>query len=234
MESKKNVILIWTQISDTVKTQLLSENISFVEKKPFSTTIKSEVKVKEENFTFETLQLITSQYAAQFLAQNPKYLIHPYWVCVGNHCFNFLSQHHIVPLAFEQNISELTKSDVFQKYKKCHHWSGNIVLEGMEQLFEEMNVEYSKTIVYKRNSVDVELTEHYDAVIFTSPSGVRHYMANYQLPESTVVASIGSSTTLQLNNCGIVPNIEAKMPDLFELIKKTNEFLNKELWKKMI
>lgn len=80
------------------------------------------------------------------------------------------------------------------------HVCGDLHLDILENKLKAAGISYTPLIVYETRPVGKELTEHYDAIMFFSPSGIDGFLIKNKLDHETLYCCIGETTAAELKS----------------------------------
>jgi uroporphyrinogen-III synthase len=99
-----------------------------------------------------------------------------------------------------------------------------------DELPDQLNaagVDATELIVYETKLTPHKIEQHYDAILFFSPSAVKSFFSINKVRPETVLFSIGPTTESELETHSTNKIIVADKPDKEEVLKKVIEYFNK-------
>ena len=110
-----------------------------------------------------------------------------------------LLKYNIVPVATADNAAALADRIIADGYVRAAlHICGDLALDTLEQKLAAEGLSYLSLVVYETTISSHALTEHYDAVMLYSPSGVDSYTAKNKPDAATLYCCIGETTASSL------------------------------------
>jgi len=137
---------------------------------------------------------------------------------------------HNIPYHHAADHSE-ELADLIKEHKSVKsllHICGNLALETLGRKMKESQIDYEKLIVYHTEMHPHERdVDHYDAILFFSPSGVESFTAKNKIDRNTVCCCIGETTAAAVrkrtDNAQIIvaekPNAESMLNVLADYFK---------------
>lgn len=117
---------------------------------------------------------------------------------------------------------------ILEKYagiQQLSYFCGNLRKDDLPQEFKKEGKLLHEMIVYNTKMQEIKTNEHYDAIVFYSPSAVKAYFKKNVLVDNSIVLSIGPITSSELRNYYQGEILEAKSPDtdsMISLLKNIN------------
>lgn len=97
-------------------------------------------------------------------------------------------------------------------------FSGDQRLDELPEILKANEVEVAELVVYQTILTPISITNQYDAVAFFSPSAVHSFFSENTLPLTTVLFSIGKTTTATIKTYVANPVITSEWPGKEQLI----------------
>jgi uroporphyrinogen-III synthase len=201
------------------------EMISFIETEAISdeTVIKKIQTLASERIT----AVFTSMNAVEAVvgATNTS----PHWQIgsLGTTTYKLIQKHFpgSSVIATGNNASELANAlSLIVTNEKIIFFCGDQRRDELPSILKEHGIEVEEIIVYKTIPQPVRIDKDYDGIAFYSPSAVHSFFSVNKLNKSTIVFSIGSTTSESVRQYTINPIIEAGEPGKENLIKKILDY----------
>ncbi|MFL5788621.1 MAG: uroporphyrinogen-III synthase [Flavisolibacter sp.] len=122
----------------------------------------------------------------------------------------------------DENASELAKKIIT---KGCHtvvFFCGNKRRDELPSLLKENGIGVQEVVLYETMEKPVELSHHYDAVLFFSPSSVTSFFSVNKMKKNTICFSIGETTANAIREHVTNIIIQSPEPSAEKLIEKLN------------
>ncbi len=195
-----------------------------VEAKNFITTKNVSLnRIRAELNPNCTHHIITSKRGAEQVSQLP---VKGDFYVVGNSAYQELNKVGKSVKIKANNAHELVKEIIRLEVSKTEfqYFCSSIRLPTIQNELEKNGFTVNEIITYTTESKEVELEKEYDAYVFFSPSGVKSFFLQYQIPKKARIFAIGETTANALkhntNREIYVPNKSTKKA-LIKLIKET-------------
>lgn len=179
----------------------------FIQIKP----LKNEMLLGEERllqvFRPEAVHVFTSANAARIL---DKYYLHQddtfYVISEPNICCISGSTRKAVENVFTDcNIlaespygSELAKAIIQLGITSVNFFCGSIRRNELPDTLQEAGIEVKEFVIYENIPAPAVIADHYDGILFFSPSAVKSYLSANRLNSKTVCFAIGRTTATEL------------------------------------
>ncbi|WP_436487213.1 uroporphyrinogen-III synthase [Chitinophaga sp. ARDCPP14] len=179
----------------------------FIQIKP----LKNEMLLGEERllqvFRPETVHVFTSANAARIL---DKYYLHQddtfYVISEPNICCISGSTRKAVENVFTDcNIlaespygSELARIIIQLDITSVNFFCGSIRRNELPDTLQEAGIEVKEFVIYENIPAPAVIADHYDGILFFSPSAVKSYLSANRLNSKTVCFAIGRTTATEL------------------------------------
>lgn len=106
------------------------------------------------------------------------------------------------------SANELADVMAAEAVQSVLHICGNLRLETLEDKLKQAGIGYKDLAVYRTGILtDKKITEHFDAVLFFSPSGVDGFFSLNHVTDKTVCCCIGETTAQALRGKNKTANI---------------------------
>ncbi len=105
-----------------------------------------------------------------------------------------------------------------QDVKSVFFFCGNIRRDELPQKLKSNNVDVEELIVYKTLETPKDIAQHYDGVLFFSPSAVESYFSINTVTEGMQPFAIGKTTANAVKHFSDKPVIVAELPDKKSLV----------------
>jgi len=149
---------------------------------------------------------------------------------VGEKTAQKLIENGLNVVHFEDYASEL--ADYILKNFQAENWNFFCGNNRRETLFEKLipnGHTLNEIICYESIPINYRIGyDAYDAVVFFSPLAVKTYFSNNSIPESSIIFSIGNTTTEEVKNYTKNKIITAEIPLLEMVIEKINSYYDTE------
>ena len=116
--------------------------------------------------------------------------------CVGEQTERLLSQYGIDHTVRANSAEELAYMIIDEKIELADFFCGNLRREELPVILEEHGISVTEHIVYNTEFTPVRFKEHFDAILFFSPSGVLSYFSE-QNSREPVAFCIGNTTAVE-------------------------------------
>ncbi len=179
------------------------------------------------NFTPQTNDLIvfTSQNAVKAVTQKTSTIENDI-VCVGEKTAKLIeNQFQKKPKIIGNSSKQLAQEIIKTHYSSILFFSGNLRRDELPHILQSKNIDFKEITVYKTIPQPHTLFQHFDGMIFFSPSGVESYLKNNQFSKNTLIFAIGDTTADFIKQKGS-ECIISKKPTLESLIETVNYYFN--------
>ncbi len=116
--------------------------------------------------------------------------------CVGEQSEKLLSQYGIDKTVRADSAVELAYLIIDEKIEQADFFCGNLRREDLPVMLGEHGIPVTEHIVYDTEFTPVRFKEHFDAILFFSPSGVLSYFSE-QNSREPVAFCIGNTTAVE-------------------------------------
>ncbi len=147
--------------------------------------------------------------------------------CMGNTTQKLVSQYFgaasITGTAADAaELASLIAKDRF--IDEVFFFCGDIRRDELPAILRKNNIGVNETVVYTTTLVPNKINQQYDGILFFSPSAATSFFSNNELPESTVLFAIGTTTANEIKK--YTPNkiIISSEPGKENLLKKMMEY----------
>ncbi len=127
-------------------------------------------------------------------------MIHKKIFCVGSRVASFF-EGKVKSIHQVNSVSELTEEALKSGETEFVWFHGNKSDMALVEEFEQHEMTLTSQIVYRTEVTEpkIEDLEQYQALLFFSPSGIDSFNSHNYIPEHAVVAAIGKTTALAIN-----------------------------------
>jgi len=140
--------------------------------------------------------------------------------CVGQTAYKELAQFysHVI---MANSAKELTAKIDLEKVSALNQFVGNLSMTVIEDFARENGLAYQKELVYETQLIYpiVGNLDHYDAILFFSPSGMRSFLEHNDLPDC-LIGAMGKTTSKEIPNKEVVIPEKANTHELLTIIRK--------------
>jgi Uroporphyrinogen-III synthase len=117
--------------------------------------------------------------------------------CVGEKTATFLTDANIEVVETAENASSLAEKIVLKHSEEAFIFlSGNQRRDELPAVLKKNNVQYKEVEVYQTILVPKAFKRNFDGILFFSPSGIRSYLLENQIADSTLFC-IGETTAYE-------------------------------------
>ena len=164
--------------------------------------------------------LITSANAARIVEELLKELKPKRIFCVGELSAKLLAG-YCEEIVHADNSEALIQKILVNNVTALIHFCSNIALGTIKEAAHSNNIEYKELISYETVALEpkIDNLNSFDALLFFSPSGVRSFMVNNDLPE-TIIGAIGSTTANCIDNTEITVASKSNSNELLKSIRQ--------------
>ena len=148
----------------------------------------------------------------------------PSWkiFCIGyqtkNSAADTFSEKNIIGIA--DNGEDLGEEIIKQSsIKKIIFFCGNQRRETLPEKLKKNGIELEEIVVYKTIEIPQIISQHYDGILFFSPSGVRSFFSVNKMNEPVQLFAIGTTTAKEIKKYSQLPVIIPGHPDKEELVQ---------------
>ena len=104
--------------------------------------------------------------------------------------------------------------------------------ENIPGLLDQLNLKYTKAILYKTVSSDlsdIKNLKEYDIIAFYTPSGIKSLFQNFPdfVQDTTVIAAFGPATAVAVEEAGLRLDIKAPTPQCPSMTMAIEEFIKR-------
>jgi uroporphyrinogen-III synthase len=103
-------------------------------------------------------------------------------------------------------------------------FSGNLKREELVKILTENHVKVHEHVVYHKSLIPLKIQEHYEGIMFFSPSQIDAFSAANHLPKETPAFCIGSTTGDYLNLKGHENILVAEQKNITSVLNKIYEY----------
>ncbi len=138
---------------------------------------------------------------------------------------NYFVESEIIAAA--TNSTELAQSIIDNNEAEVVFFCGNQRRDELPGLLKASGIVLNEVIVYETVEVPLEITMHYQGILFFSPSAVHSFFLSNKLPAETVLFAIGSTTAEALKKESNNRIIMSKFPNKEQLAELAVEYFSK-------
>ena len=211
-------------LSPSQKELLLNAKISFVEYNAIDIHFPDvAISLEEHHFIFTSKNAVKVFVNALQKASKDRSVYQCY--CVGDKTRAFLEEEELTVVETARNAHELAEK-IIQKYKtnRFIYISGNLRRNELPERLSNHNVWYKEIVGYKTQLTPKLFLQHFDGVLFFSPSGIRSYTkAN---PTAKSPAFCIGETTAEAAKPHFDTIIIANRPTTENVLVQTIKFFN--------
>ena len=150
--------------------------------------------------------------------------VKPSWkiFCIGyqtkNAAVDTFNEKNIIGIAY--NGEELGEEIIkHSSVKKIIFFCGNQRRETLPEKLKKNGIELEEIVVYKTIEKPQIISQHYDGILFFSPSGVRSFFSVNKMNEPVQLFAIGTTTAKEIKKYSQLPVIIPGHPDKEELVQ---------------
>jgi uroporphyrinogen-III synthase len=125
------------------------------------------------------------------------------------------------------NASGLAKKIIEAGADEIIFFCGSKRRDELPTILKNANIKVHEVILYENTETPVTLNEHFDAILFFSPSGAQSFFSANELSDSTVCFAIGLTTATSVSTftqnkviVSIAPNQEELVEEVIEHFKQ--------------
>ncbi|MXV37150.1 hypothetical protein GO491_00450 [Flavobacteriaceae bacterium Ap0902] len=184
-------------------------------------SIRNQIPADAQNF------IVTSLRATQHIEQlnlNGDFYV------VGKKSEIFLLEHkkNVIFTTYDAASFLVQLEEQFNQPQKFVYFCSNIRKDRIPNGIQELGHAYVEIITYKTKARKVEITQEFDAYAFFSPSGVKSFAEQYDIPKKAIIFAIGDTTGEAIKNVfNRTPIIPAK-PEYLSLTQTIKAYLDAE------
>lgn len=169
---------------------------------------------KADNFS---CAVFTSQHAAHAVLSSSINLTGKLIAALSGETQRSLNEAGLNVLAIGNQASDLALEILKFNVSKVTFFCGNLHRDELPMLLQQHGVMVNKVIVYNTQLTPHKITKHFDAVLFFSPSAVKSFYQQNDLPKNAVCFCIGQTTASALKS-SLASIIVATNPSPHEVI----------------
>ncbi|MDR3273216.1 MAG: uroporphyrinogen-III synthase [Flavobacteriaceae bacterium] len=189
-----------TPLPDEFDKEILSDYIPFIKTEIYSENeITKQLPTEKKDYDF----IITSKHSAQAVQNIP--LDGEFFVVGKNTAKELLGQNR--EIAFVSNYSEDLVERILENEKKQTYvfLKGNLSLKIIPDVLKNHNIEVIEIECYHTTLTPKKLNNSYDAIVFTSPSAIKSFFSMNEIPQNTLIFTIGKTTAQAVRKYGNFP-----------------------------
>lgn len=196
--------------------------LSFVDTEPIR---NDEVAAQIKAAASHTAVVFTSMNAVEavhhYLGQKPGWRIY----AIGN-TTKLLAEEHLGTIAgTADNAGALADTIISRGEKEVTFFCGDIRRDELPDKLQEAGIELNEVMVYRTIETPHVLDKAYHGILFYSPSAVHAFFnSNSQLPESTDLFAIGTTTAAALNTYTTNRIYVADSPSKEQLVRDAMDY----------
>lgn len=232
MQKVKHRILSTGPLPEAAIEEAAAQNI-IVDVRPFI-----ETRPKIDDAIAEQIQqlfqkpitvVFTSSNAITAVAQFFRKPIHWKIYCVGVTTAKLSEQLFQIPILGSAD-NAATLADIILKAgtSEIFFFCGNIRRDELPQKLRSANILVNEIVVYETVPTPHVISEHYDAVLFFSPSAVQSFFLTNRIHSETKLFAIGETTAEAIRRHTKSPVIVAQNPSKEFLVKQVATYFNTE------
>ena len=132
----------------------------------------------------------------------------------------------------DKKVDDMTKILLKHKTENFLVPLSDIHKENIPGLLDQLNLKYTKAILYKRVSSDlsdIKNLKEYDIIAFYTPSGIKSLFQNFPdfVQDTTVIAAFGPATAVAVEEAGLRLDIKAPTPQCPSMTMAIEEFIKR-------
>lgn len=175
-------------------------------------------KLSKENITAVFTSMNAVEAVSKYISTKPSWEIY----CIGNTTknliTNFFEKESIAGTA--ENARQLAEKILENtRIKSITFFCGDRRRDELPGKLTSNGVNVEEIVVYKTIETSKIITREYDAILFYSPSAVKSFFTKNNIPDTTRLFAIGSTTANPLKHFTQLPVIIAKTPGKENLVK---------------
>jgi len=206
------------------------EILSFIETIPNQS---EEINQKiQTTLSQQSAVVFTSKNAVEIIAEKLNHPL-PNWniYCINSNTQQIVKKHFgddsVVGVA--PDAASLAKLIVKEnKYNSVIFFCGNKRRDELPSILKENNIAVEEIAVYETNLLEHEVTKKYEGILFFSPSAVNSFFNHNKPDATTVLFSIGNTTSNEIKKYTDNLIITSDIPSKQFLFNKTIEYFNKK------
>lgn len=130
----------------------------------------------------------------------------------------YIDEQQIVAIA--ANGAELAKKILHYSIRESVvFFCGNKRMPAIPDALKQAGIQFEEIVVYQTSETPVKLQEHFDGILFFSPSAVTSFFSVNKINEKVVLFSIGTTTEQAIRNFSDNEIITAQFPSEGEMIR---------------
>lgn len=118
---------------------------------------------------------------------------------------------------FDSNVKEISSFNFL-----CSKIRGETIPNSLKNLGHELH----QIVCYDTFSKSIEIENNYDAYAFFSPSGVKSYFKQYDIPEKACIFAIGETTAKEIKKWTKQEVFISNMPETKPLLQTIKEYFH--------
>ena len=132
----------------------------------------------------------------------------------------------------DKKVDDMTKILLKHKTENFLVPLSDIHKENIPGLLDQLNLKYTKAILYKTVSSDlsdIKNLKEYDIIAFYTPSGIKSLFQNFPdfVQDTTVIAAFGPATAVAVEEAGLRLDIKAPTPQCPSMTMAIEEFIKR-------
>lgn len=118
---------------------------------------------------------------------------------------------------FDSNVKEVSSFNFL-----CSKIRGETIPNGLKKLGHQIH----EIVCYNTFSKSIEIENNYDAYAFFSPSGVKSYFKQYDIPEKACIFAIGETTAKEIKKWTKKEVLISNIPETKPLLQTIKEYFH--------
>lgn len=217
------------QIITAKKKGIDIDTLSFIDTHPIKNKeLSKEIKEllsRPSTVVFTSMNAVEAV-AAHLQKEKPEWIVYCIGITTNKLVKKYFGEKAIIGTAI--NAAELAGLIVEERRaSKICFFCGDQRRDELPDLLRKNGIRVNELVVYQTIAVSRKVENHYDGILFFSPSAVQSFFQSNTIPPNTLLFAIGSTTANEIKKFSNNPIVISDVPGKENLVKKVIDYYAK-------